>query len=243
MRSLARQPGPVIVWRAQLAGPRPGQLVEEVRRALSAAHRSGGGGSAVPWRRWIFCHEPGPGQGRQAWVIRGAGLLTKLESLSAPRGAAAARELEQRGWLIPPTPGVDARTLERAHAELFPGGFTLHIGRKPPAVFVALAAEVRQAIWRDAIRRTTAGRRRASAASEHWSVHVFAPAGELTQVFVAPRAPRAKEPAATPLPSPRDRAWAHLLQQATWQTPTSNAGDDEPASAERDARPPSLASA
>jgi hypothetical protein len=209
---LEHQRGPLTVWRAQLAGPRPGQLADAMRAALSSSAR---GGSAVPWRRWIFGYEPGPGLGRQAWVVRGAGLLTKLESYSAPDGAAAVQAIVRLGWLTPPAAGVDARALEHAHADRFPGGFTLHVGHRPPPAFLALTAEVRQAIWRDAIRRATAGRRRASVASAQWRVHAFAPGGRLTQVFVTPRDDRS----ASPSPSTNAREWARMLQRSMWQIP------------------------
>jgi hypothetical protein len=233
MQRLARQRGAVVVWRAQLAGPRPHQLAEAIRHTLDSVGDPGAGrvhargGSVVPWRRWLFCFEPSPGHGRQAWVIRGAGLLTKLESYGAPSGAIAAHELARLGWLTPPDAGVDAPALQRAHARLFPGGFTLHVGRKPPAAFVALPPEIRQAIWRDAIRRATAGRRRASAASVQWRVHTFAPHGRLTHVFVAPRAaaptglaldPAATQPGAPASASPNDREWDTLLRQSAWRT-------------------------
>ena len=229
MQRLARQRGAVVVWRAQLAGPRPQQLAEAVRQALESGGPPGagrrGGGGVMLWRRWLFCFEPSPGAGRQAWVTRGAGLLTRLESYRAPSGAIAAHELARLAWLMPPDPGTHAPALQRAHARLFPGGFTLHVGRRPPAAFVGLPPEVRQAIWRDAIRRVTAGRRRASAASAQWRVHTFAPHGRLTHVFVAPRAAAAGGLAPEPtgarsggLASSSEREWDRLLQRSGWRT-------------------------
>ena len=226
MLALSRRRDPVVVWRAQLAGPRPGQLAEEVRHALAssrprAARRAArAAGSALPWRRALYCYEPAPGDGRQAWVVRCAGLLTGFESASAASGGDAASQLVRRGWLIPPAGELNARALERAHARLFPGGFTLHVGRRPPAAFLALEPEVRQAIWRDAIRRVTAGRRRASPASALWRVHALAPGGTLTHVFVAPRRdPPGSPPASGEVSNVHE--WAQLLRQTTWRSPVA----------------------
>jgi hypothetical protein len=90
------------------------------------------------------------------------------------------------------------------------------VGHRPPAAFAALSADVRQAIWRDAIRRATGGRRRASPASEAWHVTAFAAAGRLSHVFRAPRDPRAL---ADPSRAACHRIWALLLQQAVWRAP------------------------
>src|SRR6185503_20912867 len=90
---LGQARGPLAVWRARLADGRTRAVVDEVRAALPAP------GSVVSWRGWLFCFEPAPGAGRAAWMIRCAGLLTRLESISAPDGAAAAREVVRLGWL------------------------------------------------------------------------------------------------------------------------------------------------
>jgi hypothetical protein len=135
-----------------------------------------------------------------------------------PEGAVAADELVRIGWLTPPARGFDARALERAHARLFPRGFSLHVGRRPPAAFAALPADVRQAIWRDAIRRATAGRRRTSAASAQWRITAFAPGGTLTHVFVTPRTASPGTPGgAETSGSPNDQEWAAVLQGSAWR--------------------------
>jgi hypothetical protein len=142
----------------------------------------------------------------------------------APTGGRAAEDLVRLGWLAPPAHGLDAGTLAQEHARLFPDGFVLHVGRRAPAVFAALPADVRQAIWRDAIRRTTGARRQASAASPAWRVTAFAPRGALTQVFVRPRlaarANGAARPAGVaPQDSPAEQAWATRLRQSAWRVP------------------------
>jgi hypothetical protein len=222
VRSLRAQRGPLIVWRAELAGPRPAAVLEQVRRGLSPR------GSAVPWRQWLLCYQPpspddaGPQALRQALqealIVRCAGLLASVDVVHVGRGAVAPDQMERLGWLAAPDRGLDAGALEREHARLFPDGFILRVGRRPPGVFVALPADVRQAIWRDAIRRATGGRRRTSAASAAWNVTAFAPGGTLTHVFVAPRArPQAAE-AADAGASPH-RVWAEALKRAAWRVP------------------------
>jgi hypothetical protein len=217
--------GPLRVWRAQLAGGRTRAVVDEIRAALPAR------GSVVCWRGWLFGFESEPGAGRAAWLVRCAGLLTRFESIPASDGASAARELVRVGWLAAPAKvgdggdghgdgdgDGDGEALAREHARLFPGGFTLRVGQRPPPAFAALPAEIRQAIWRDAIRRATGARHHPSAASARWSVTALAPEGCLTQVFVAPRAgspTHAGDHATSP-----ERAWAERLRRVTWQVAT-----------------------
>ena len=205
--------GPLRVWRARLAGGRTRAVVEEIRAALPAH------GSVVCWRGWLLVFESEPGAGHAAWLIRCAGLLTRLESLSTLDGVSAARELVRVGWLAAPADvgaGVDVgEALAQEHARLFPGGFTLRVGQRPPPVFAALSGEIRQAIWRAAIRRATGARHHPSPASAQWRVTALAPEGRLTQVFVAPRAGAPADgggAAASP-----EHAWAERLRRATWQ--------------------------
>ncbi|HET6150141.1 MAG TPA: hypothetical protein VFH68_21550 [Polyangia bacterium] len=220
---LERARGPIGVWRARLADGRTRAVVDEVRGALAAP------GSVVSWRGWLFCFEPAPGAGPAAWMIRCAGLLTRLESISAPDGAAAAHELVRLGWLAAPAPAGDVDALAHEHARLFPGGFILRVGHRPPPAFAGLLPEVRQAIWRDAVRRATGARRHPSPASTHWRVTTLAPEGSLTHVFVAPRIDTAAHEAAHEATheavheavhedSPA-RAWARRLKEAGWHLP------------------------
>ncbi|HEY7373988.1 MAG TPA: hypothetical protein VIF57_17640 [Polyangia bacterium] len=202
---------PLVVWRGRLAPEaRSGPLAEQIRQQLAARD------AATGWRQWLFCFEGAPGAGRAGWLTRCAGLLAGFDACPTSGGAAGAAELVSRGWLRPPDPGLDAKALEREHARLFPGGLVLRVGRRPPAAFAALAADVRQAIWRDAIRRVTGGRRRASPASEAWHVSAFAAAGRLSHVFLAPRAAGTL---ADPSRARCHRSWALLLQQAVWRVP------------------------
>ncbi len=214
--------GPVVVWRARLAGPRAGAIAEEVGRLFARR------GQVVAWRGWLFAYDAravhGLRVGRDEWVARCAGLLASLEMHRAPTGARAAEELVRLGWLAPPAPGLDAGTLAQEHARLFPEGFVLQVGRRAPAVFVALPAEVRQAIWRDAIRRTTGARRQASAASPVWRVTAFAPRGALTHVFVRPRLAAGSTGGARPVgvapqDPPAEQVWATRLRQSAWRVP------------------------
>jgi hypothetical protein len=88
----------------------------------------------------------------------------------------------------------------------------LRVGHRPPAAFRALPADVRQAIWRDAVRRVAGGKHRASAASPAWQVSACAPDGALTQVFVRPRVAGVTVERAA-----QERAWAERLQQSSWR--------------------------
>jgi hypothetical protein len=202
---------PLVIWRGRLApGARSGPLADQIRRQLAARD------AATSWRQWLFCFEGAPGAGRRGWLVRCAGLLVGFDARRIAGGAAGVAELVRLGWLRPPDPTLAPAALEREHARLFPGGLVLRVGHRPPAVFAALSADVRQAIWRDAIRRVTGGRRRASSASHAWHVTAFAAAGRLSHVFLAPRDPRAL---ADPSRAACHRIWALLLQQAVWRAP------------------------
>lgn len=212
MALLRGRRGPLTVWRARMAGPRPAVVAEEVRRQLSA------GDGVVAWKQWLFGFEAAPGAGRDVWLVRCAGLLAGLDVCHPPGGPEAAEELVRLGWLSPPGPAPNAGVLEREHARLFPTGFTLRVGRPPPAAFSVLPADVRQAIWREAIRRVTGKRRRgpSASASSSWQVTALAPEGRLTHVFVAPRRPDVGGAAES---DPDHRAWAIVLQGAAWGVP------------------------
>jgi len=212
VQRLQRRRGPVDVWRARLAGPRAAAIVAEVGRAL------GPRGQVLGWRGWLMAFEVGAGREREAWVVRCAGLVTALDLQRAPSGAQAVEQMVRLGWLAAPVHAGDAGGLAREHARAFPGGFTLRVGHRPPAVFRALPAEMRQSIWRDAIRRVAGGRHRASPASPAWQVSAFAPGGGLTQVFVRPR-PAAGAEALDRDRSATERAWAERLAQSSWRIP------------------------
>jgi len=208
VQRLRRQRRPVAVWRARLAGPRAAALAVEVGRLLASR------GQVLAWRGWLLAFERGPGRPRDEWVVRCAGLVTVFEHLHSSSGAHAVDDLVALGWLAPPVREAAAAALAREHERVFPGGFTLHVGHRPPAAFRALPADVRQAIWRDAIRRVAGGRHRASAASPAWQVSAFAPGGGLTHVFVRPRVVDG-----VPDRAADERAWAARLQQSSWRIP------------------------
>jgi hypothetical protein len=208
VQRLRRQRRPVAVWRARLAGPRAAAIAAEVGRLLASP------GQVLAWRGWLLAFERAGGPSRDEWLVRCAGLVTAFEHQRAASGERAADEMVRLGWLTPPAREADDGALEREHERLFPGGFSLRVGHRPPARFRALAADVRQAIWRDAIRRVAGGRHRASAASPAWQVSACAPDGGLTQVFVRPR------PAdVAPDRAAQERAWAERLQQSSWRIP------------------------
>src|SRR6185369_15677011 len=101
---LARQRGPLLVWRAQLAPNASSRVVDELRRHLPAP------AGAAQWRRWLFWFEPAPGAARGEWLARCGGLLVRLESFVAPGGASgraaagavSGDDLVMRGWLSAP---------------------------------------------------------------------------------------------------------------------------------------------
>jgi hypothetical protein len=207
---LRRRRDPLVIWRGRLdPGARPAPLADQIRQQLAPRD------AATSWRQWLLWFEAAPGAGRRTWLARCAGLLAGFDVCRGSGGAAAVAELVRLGWLSPPDPALDAGALEREHARLFPGGLVLRLGHRPPAAFAALAADVRQAIWREAIRRVTGGRRRASPASAAWHVTALAAAGRLSHVFLAPR-----DGTADPSRALRQRDWALLLQRAAWRVPT-----------------------
>jgi hypothetical protein len=207
VQRLRRQRSPVAVWRARLAGPRAAAIALEVGRLLAPR------GQVLAWRGWLLAFERGRGRSRDEWLIRCAGLLTAFDLQRAPNGERATSELVRLGWLAPPRE-TDAAALAREHERVFPGGFTLRVGHRPPAVFRSLPADVRQAIWRDAIRRVAGARHRASAATPAWQVSAFAPGGGLTHIFVRPHVADV-----TPDRAADERAWAERLQQSSWRIP------------------------
>ena len=127
-----------------------------------------------------------------------------------------AAQLVGQGWVAAPVSGADAGQLTREHARLFPGGFTLRVGQRAPRAFAALPPDVRQAIWREAIRRATGARRRSSPVLAQWRVTALAPDGRLTRVFVAPRT-EARAAAPDGGGSEADRDWTRSLQQSAWR--------------------------
>ena len=208
VQRLRRQRRPVAIWRARLAGPRAAAIAVEVGRLLASR------GQVLAWRGWLLAFERGRGRSSDEWLVRCAGLVTAFDHQRAATGERAVDEMVRKGWLVPPEREADDGALARDHERAFPGGFTLRVGHRPPAAFSALPADVRQAIWRDAIRRVAGGKHRASVASPAWQVSACAPDGGLTQVFVRPRvagvtADRAAE----------ERTWAERLQQSSWRIP------------------------
>jgi hypothetical protein len=206
VQRLRRQRRPVAVWRARLAGPRAAAITVEVGRLLASR------GQVLAWHGWLLAFERGAGRSRDEWLVRCAGLVTAFDLQPAASGARAVDEMVRKGWLAPPVRDAAEAALAREHERLFPGGFSLRVGHRPPAAFRALPADVRQAIWRDAVRRVAGGKHRASAASPAWQVSACAPDGALTQVFVRPRVAGVTVERAA-----QERAWAERLQQSSWR--------------------------
>ena len=171
VQRLRRQRRPVAVWRARLAGPRAAAIAVEVGRAARVA-RSGAGvarlAAGVRARRGTLARRVGGS-------VRGPGDRVRSPARGERRSAPSTRWCASAGWRRRRATPTTARWRASTSA-LFPGGFTLRVGHRPPAAFRALPADVRQAIWRDAIRRVAGGRHRASAASPAWQVSAFAPA-------------------------------------------------------------------
>jgi hypothetical protein len=214
VQRLRRQRRPVTVWRARLAGPRAVAIAVEIGRLLASR------GQVLAWRGWLLAFERGGGRTRDEWLVRCAGLVTAFDFQRAASGSRAIDEMVRKGWLAPPAREADDDALAREHERLFPGGITLRVGQRPPAAFRALPADVRQAIWRDAIRRVAGGKHRASAASPAWQVSALAPDGGLTQVFV-----RRRPGDIAPDHAAQERAWAERLQQSSWRIPFDAGGE------------------
>lgn len=186
----------VVVWTATVA-EKPSLVVDRIAQSLGstgAAHRHG---------RTLLWFEPPQKERRRHWIGVASGHLRRLSATSPGRGAALAKELQERGELCGPSHD-DLDALIAEHDRAFPEGFVLRIGGTPPARFRALGPDVRQAIWRDGVRAHAAVQRVKQTSG--WRVVAYAPEGALEALFVRPRG---AEPS-------KIKAWRELAVQHRW---------------------------
>lgn len=187
LRALDAARGPIVVWRAEVARDMP-------RVAIRVAKALGTRGAVVRTRKELLWFEraldDGPGS-RLAWLGVGGGTFTRLEACGRGAGKPLASQL--RAEDLAEGEARALATLRETHACLFPEGFVVALGGRPPARFLALAPALRLAIWRDAVRNAlpTRGRGRSG-----WFVTSYAPEGAIEAVFVAPRPIRPEHAAA-----------------------------------------------
>ncbi len=192
--ALGAQHGEVEVWFSRVT-MRPLNVAERIVEKL------GDRGAVVVLGSRIVWFEHAPFTPRDAWLALGAGTMRRLSRCAKGPARAQRRALEAEGLLRAPEP-AELGELARAHARIFPEGFVVEVGRRPPPAFAALSAVDRQAIWRDAVRALRGSRSRSG-----WMVTAYAPRGTAEVLYVAKRPVRSKE--AT--------EWASLLSRATWR--------------------------
>jgi hypothetical protein len=201
----------VTVWEAR-AVQGPARVVTRITSMLADR------GAVVRTNKGILWFECAPFTPRDEWLRAGAGALVFLEGggPAAPGGVHGAR-LEASGRLGRPS-APDLEALTRAFMRRFPDGLVLHVGRAAPRSFLALAASVRQGIWRDALRTQRAMRSRSG-----WFVTVFAPKGTTEVVFATPR----------PVTSEAAAGWYAELAPFNWRQ-AATAADRSGRDPERD---------
>ncbi len=179
-RALRAARGPVQVWQASATR-------SDVVAARIAA-RLGSRGAVVRSGDHVAWFERPPFTARTEWLTTGGGAFASLaRSEKMPHLTRVSK---------------DASELGAVHARLFPEGFVLRVGRAAPARYRALDPEVRQAIWRDAVRAHRGMRGRSG-----WFVTCFAPDGPTEAVFAAPR----------PVDPARSEAWWRELEPASFR--------------------------
>lgn len=180
-RALEAVRGPVQVWQAEVA-TRSDAVAARIAEKLGTRGAVVRSGSHVAW------FERPPFSPRTAWLTLGGGALTSLSrSEMMPGVTPVQRKVDELGAV---------------HARLFPDGFVLRVGRAAPARFRALDPDIRQAIWRDAVRAHRGMRGRSG-----WFVTCFAPDGPTEAVFAAPR----------PVDAGKSHAWWAELEPASWR--------------------------
>ena len=200
VRALDGAKGEVRVWEARVA-QRPAYVTARIGTAL------GERGAAVRANNQLLWFERAPFTDRGVWLRLGGGAFVTLVDHGAATAEAHRKNLETNERLARPDDGALA-SLERAHARLFPKGFVLRVGRRPPPSFEALEPAARQAIWRDGLRHQRRIRGRSP-----WFVTTFAPRGPAEVLFVAPR----------PITSEEAQAWHTQIAPFGWRIlpPTS----------------------
>ena len=174
-RTLRATRVPVTVWEAR-AVQNASRVVTRITAKLAER------GAVVRTNKGLLWFERAPFTPREEWLRAGAGALVSLEGgAPAEPGAIQSARLEASGRLGRPT-APDLGVLAASFTRRFPDGLVLHVGRSAPRSFLALAASVRQGIWRDALRSQRAMRSRSG-----WFVTVYAPHGATRVVFATPR--------------------------------------------------------
>jgi hypothetical protein len=185
VHALARVRREVAVWEARVV-THPVEVTAHIEKHL------GERGAIVRTGRRLLWFEVGdPFTEKNEWLHLTGGALAHLAGERGASGAAQRERIEARGTLgTPETRGASrserASSFARLEAEfvrLFPQGFVVHVGRRPPAAFASLAPVERQAIWRDALRAQRGSRSRSG-----WFVTSYAPDGA-TEAFFATRRP------------------------------------------------------
>ncbi len=194
VRALESARGEVRAWEARVA-QRPSYVTARIASSL------GERGAAVRAGNQILWFERAPFADRASWLRLGAGAFVTLRDAGLATGQAHRAKLEADARLGRPE-HTTLSSLTRAHEHLFPGGFVLRVGRRPPASFEALPPTSRQAIWRDGLRHQRRIRGRSA-----WFVTTFAPRGAAEVLFVAPR----------PITSEQAQAWHTEIAPFTWR--------------------------
>jgi hypothetical protein len=179
----ARRSGgtPAATWRATTAA-RPDVVVSRVASALGAS------GAVVRVGGIVLWFEAPAVRSRSEWLRTCGGALTALaHETTAPTQPADAHRLTE---------------LRDRYAELFPDGFVVALGRRPPARFALLEPAERQAIWEDALRALRGARGR----SRHF-VTCHCPDGPVEAVFATPR----------PVDGLRAEKWRAILARAAYR--------------------------
>jgi len=173
VRAAKRSRGEITAWIARVDA-KPALLAHRIAVALGDDGAVARSGDRVAW------FERGSPRSRDEWLARGAGMIVSLDGVTADGKTAIAR-LEEAKLLVRPE-GADLDAIIRKHALLFPDGFVIRVGHRPPPSFLSLPPVTRQAIWRDALRATGNGRTRSG-----WFVTAHAPDGSAEVIFAAKR--------------------------------------------------------
>jgi hypothetical protein len=209
VRALRAARGEVIAWYAEAP----------VRAALVEQHLTealGSRGVVTRDRTRLFWFERCSGERAPItgldWLRSAGGALADLHATRRGRAAEVIRELHELGGLED-LGAHDAEALTAEHARLFPDGFAVVVGGRPPARFAALTPRLRQAIWSDAIRDLHRPRGRGAAKSQReWYVTTHAPDGAIRAIFATPG----------PVDPAKAARWRAELRRFGWQVKSTD---------------------
>ncbi|HVJ91510.1 MAG TPA: hypothetical protein VM580_17020, partial [Labilithrix sp.] len=153
--------------------------------------------------RSVFWFERLPSSGRATFLRTCGGALTRLIHHGSGDGRTLLAELGALGRLMAPSASLNEQMIA-FYTRLFPCGMAIRVGRRPPRAFLAISPVVRQAIWRDAVRRNAG---RTGRGVPEWFVSVHAPKGSIEILFVAP----------TPLVPEARTAWRVYTNPFGWR--------------------------